>query len=138
MPCDEGEAEADVHLWLELRVEPEDWNPEVERDLFGAPAADYDLFAFTFVIPNSAEDPINDLFALVESFGLPHGPENSLTTKLDAALVALEASDTATVCSCPTAFTTARRVQSGEKLTTTQATQLITAAQEIKSGLGCQ
>jgi len=108
------------------------------RVLFGAPAADYDLIAFTFAIPNSAEEQIDDLIELVESFGLPHGPENSLTTKLDAALVALEASDTATVCSCLTAFTNECRAQSGKKLTTTQATQLITAAQEIKSGLGCQ
>ena len=108
------------------------------RIVYGAPAADYDLFAFTFVIPNSAEDPINDLIALVESFGLPRGPENSLTTKLQAALAALEASDTTTACTCLTAFINECQAQSGKKLTAAQATQLITVAQEIQSALGCQ
>ena len=108
------------------------------RIVYGAPAADYDLFAFTFTIPNSDEDQINDLIELVESFGLPRGPENSLTTKLQAALAALEAADTATACSCLTAFINECQAQSGKKLTTAQATQLINSANQIKTDLGCQ
>jgi len=108
------------------------------RVLFGAPAADYDLIAFTFAIPNSAEDQIDDLIELVESFGLPHGPENSLTTKLQAALAALEVSDTATACACLGAFINECQAQSGKKLTTAQAIQLINSANQIKTDLGCQ
>jgi hypothetical protein len=110
----------------------------VARIVYAAPAYDYDVHAFTFTIPNSTEDQINDLIELVEGFGLPRGPENSLITKLEDALAAVASGDTATACSSLTAFINESRAQSGKKLTADQATQLITAAQEIKSHLGCQ
>jgi hypothetical protein len=110
----------------------------IARVVYAAPVADYDLFAFTFAVPNSADDQINDLIELVESFDLPHGIEKSLITKLEDALAAVASGDTATACSSLTAFINESLAQSGKKLTADQATQLITAAQEIKSALGCQ
>ena len=98
----------------------------------------FDLFAFTFAVPDSAEEQINDLTELVESFDLPPGTENSLTSKLQNAIAALQASDTATACSCLTAFINECQAQSGKKLTTAQATQLINSASQIKIDLGCQ
>ena len=110
----------------------------VGRVVYASPFFDFNLYSFTFQVPSSTEDDINDLIALVESFGLPRGPENSLITKLDHALAAVEASDTATVCSDLTAFINECQAQSGKKLTADQANQLITAANQIKTDLGCQ
>ena len=110
----------------------------VARIVYGFFAADIDISSFTFNVPTSTEDQINDLIELIESFGLPRGPENSLITKLDDALAAVASGDTATACSSLTAFINESSAQSGKKLTADQAAQLITAAQEIKSDLGCQ
>jgi Tol biopolymer transport system component len=106
-------------------------NPDSEN-------ASQDIFAFTFLVPNTVEDQIRDLIELVESFGLPRGSENSLTTKLQTALAALEASDTATACDSLRAFINECQAQSGKKLTAAQATQLINSANLIKTDLGCQ
>jgi len=104
--------------------------------LFGP--ADLNVSAFTFEVPSPTADQIEDLIELVESFGLPRGPENSLITKLDDALAAVEASDTATACDSLSAFINECQAQSGKKVTADQATQLITAANAIKTDLGCQ
>jgi len=69
---------------------------------------------------------------------LPDGSENSLITKLQAALAANAASDSATACDSLTAFINECRAQSGKKLTADQATQLINSANQIKTELGCQ
>jgi len=84
------------------------------------------------------EDQINDLISLIGSCNLARGTANSLTTKLQNALDAIEASDTATACSSLTGFTNVCSAQSGKKLTNDQATQLINSANQIKSALGCQ
>ena len=110
----------------------------IGRIAYSAPGMDFNVYSFTFQVPSSTEDDISDLIALVESFGLPRGPENSLITKLDHALAALEASDTATACSDLTSFINECQAQSGKKLTADQATQLITSANQIKTDLGCQ
>ena len=98
----------------------------------------WDLHAFTFPAPSSIQDEIDDVTELVESFDLPPGTENSLKSKLQNAIAAIEASDTATACSCLTAFINECQAQSGKKLTTAQATQLINSASQIKTDLGCQ
>ena len=111
----------------------------IARIVYGAPGIDFDVHSFTFQPPSSTpEDQINDLIALVESFGLPRGPENSLITKLEDVLAAVEASDTATACSEVTAFMNECQAQSGKKLTADQATQLINSANQIRTNLGCQ
>jgi hypothetical protein len=101
-------------------------------------ASSWDLHAVTFPAPSSIEDEINDLIELVESFDLPQGTENSLVAKLQDALAAVEASQTATACDCLSDFINECAAQSGKKLTADQASQLINSATQIKTDLGCQ
>lgn len=102
-----------------------------------AAAVDH-LSAFTCEVPSSITDQIQDVIKLVGSFGLPRRPENSLiTTKLDNAVAAGEASDTALVGDSITAFINEYLAQSGKKLTPEQSTELINLANQIKSILGC-
>lgn len=98
----------------------------------------FDVFGVSFQVPAVTEDQIDDLITLIGSFNLPPGTANSLVTKLQAALAAINSSDTATACSSLTAFTNECAAQSGKKLTTAQATQLINSANQIKTNLGCQ
>ena len=109
----------------------------VGRIVYSAPAIDFDVFAFTFQPPTATENEIEDLIELVRSFDLPNGTENSLVTKLEDALTALEASDTATACVHLSAFISECQAQSGKKLTADQANQLINSATQIKTELGC-
>ncbi len=98
----------------------------------------FDLYAFTFQVPSATPSQINDLIALVQSFNLPDGTENSLITKLQDALAAISISDTATACDSLTAFINESQAQSDKKLTADQANQLINSANQIKENLGCQ
>jgi hypothetical protein len=114
------------------------WNG-MGRIVWAAPGnGDFDIYAFTFQIPSSVPSQINNLIALVQSFQLPHGIENSLLTKLQDALTALSASDTATACDSLRAFINQCSAQSGKALTEEQAGQLINAATELRTELGCQ
>jgi hypothetical protein len=100
----------------------------------------FDAHAFTFqvpAVPSATEEQLDDLIALVRSFNLPPGTSNSLIRKLQNAIDAVNASDTATACSSLTAFINECRAQSGKKLTPAQSTQLINSANQIKSALGC-
>ena len=108
------------------------------RLVYAAPASDYDVYAFTFQVPSSTANQINDLIALVHNFNLPDGIENSLTTKLRDALAAIDVSDNATACDSLTAFISEVQAQSGKKLTAQQSAQLINSANQIKTSLGCQ
>ncbi|HYG10504.1 MAG TPA: hypothetical protein VD835_11190 [Pyrinomonadaceae bacterium] len=80
---------------------------------------------------------ISDLDALVRSFNLHHGTENSLTVKLRDALAALNAGNTSAACAKLADFTNQTRAQSGKKLTAAQATQLINEANSIRAAIGC-
>ena len=102
------------------------------------PFGDWDLHQLTFQLNDSTTDQLNDLIALVQSFNLHDGTEASLITKLQEALAAVNASDTATACDSLTAFINASQAQSGKKLTADQTRQLVDAAAQIKSDLGCQ
>ena len=100
----------------------------------------FDAFVFTFQVPSVPSDTqgqLNDLIALIRSFNLPAGTANSLIRKLQNAIDASNASDTATACSSLTAFINECRAQSGKKLTPDQSTQLINSANQIKTSLGC-
>ncbi|HYW69418.1 MAG TPA: hypothetical protein VE961_00195 [Pyrinomonadaceae bacterium] len=101
----------------------------------GVSNGSFDTLNFTFQVPGSTRDEINDLISLVRSFNLPHGTENSLVTKLESALAAIGTSDPATACSSLSAFINQCQAQSGKKLTGQQAAQLITAATQIKTAL---
>ncbi|HEX8747217.1 MAG TPA: hypothetical protein VF717_08450 [Pyrinomonadaceae bacterium] len=87
--------------------------------------------------PTPAER-IQNLIKKVESFGLPFGTTNSLTVKLRHALDALIAGDTAAACDNLAAFINHAGAQSGKKLTTGQATEIITEAASIRAVLGCR
>jgi len=100
----------------------------------------FDIYGFTFQVPSlpsDAEDQLDDLIALIRGLNLPPGISNSLITKLQHAIDAINASDTATACSLLTAFTNECRAQSGKKLTAAQSAQLINSANQIKTSLGC-
>ena len=99
---------------------------------------DFDVYAFTFQVPSSVQDNLNGLIALVHNFNLAHGIENSLITKLQDALAALNASDTATACDSLRSFINQCSAQSGKALTEEQVGQLINAATQIRTQLGCQ
>ena len=98
----------------------------------------FDVDAVSFQRPSVVDDQIDDLMSLMGSFNLPPGTTNSLISKLQSARTAIDSSDTATACSYLTAFTNECAAQSGKKLTTDQATQLINSANTIKTSLGCQ
>ena len=111
----------------------------VGRIVYALPGfGDFDVNAFSFQVPSVTDDQIDDLITLIRNFDLPQGTANSLITKLQQALNAIDAGDLATACSSLTAFTSECAAQSGKKLTTDQATQLINSANQIKSDLGCQ
>ena len=100
----------------------------------------YDLFAFTFqvpTVPGNIEDQLDDLIAVIRSFDLPAGTANSLIRKLQNAIDAVNAGDTATACSLLSSFSNECQAQSGKKLTSAQSTQLINSANQIKTSLGC-
>ena len=101
----------------------------------------FDAYGLTFqvpAVPGATVDQLDDLIALVRSFNLPSGITNSLIRKLQNAIDAINASDTATACTCLTAFINECQAQSGKKLTPAQSTQLINSVNQIKSALGCQ
>lgn len=112
----------------------------VNRIVYSVPGTfgDFDVYAFTFQLNESITDQLNDLTAVVRSFNLQGGTENSLISKLQDALTAVSTSDTATACASLTAFINASQAQSGKKLTADQVKQLVDAATQIKSDLGCQ
>ena len=112
----------------------------VNRLVYAVPGTfgDFDVYAFTFQLSESITDQLNDLTALVRSFNLPDGTANSLITKLQDALAAVNSSDTATACASLTAFINASQAQSGKKLTSDQVKQLVDSATHVKSDLGCQ
>ena len=111
----------------------------IGRIVYAVPGAgNFDVYAFRFQAPSSTPNQITDLIALVQSLNLPGGTANSLITKLQDALAAIGASDTATACDSVTAFINECQAQSGKKLTADQANHLINSATQIKTDLGCQ
>jgi hypothetical protein len=99
------------------------------------PFGDFDVWQFEF---HTAKDEVDDLSTLVQSFNIPEGTKASLTSKLQDALAALAAGNTATACDSLTAFINASQAQSDKKLTAAQVRQLVDAAVQIKADIGCQ
>jgi hypothetical protein len=102
------------------------------------PLGDFDVYGFNFQLNDSIADELNDLTAFVGSFNLHDGTENSLISKLQDALTAVNSSNTATACDSLTAFINASQAQSGKKLTAAQVRQLVDSAAQVKTDLGCQ
>ena len=97
-----------------------------------------DICAFTFQLPESTSEEIDELIALVRSFNLKDGTESSLIAKLESALDALDEGDTPTACSSLSAFVNEVQAQSDKKIPVTQANQLISSANQIQQELSCQ
>ena len=93
----------------------------------------------TFVLNRRSTEQTRmmSIFLIAASLIVPL-PAISLMTKLQNALDAIEASDTATARYCLTAFIIECQSQSGTKLTREQSTRLINSANQIKSDLGWQ
>jgi probable HAF family extracellular repeat protein len=87
--------------------------------------------------PVSPAQRVAALVTLIESFGLPDGIETSFTKKLEHALAALEAGDTATACGDLQDFINHASAQSGKKLTVEQAGRIIAEAEAVRAALGC-
>ena len=83
---------------------------------------------------------LSDLIALVETFNLRRGIENSLDAKLqnaEAALTAAGEGSLGVACNLLDAFINEVEAQSGHALTVDQANQLITMANQVKAALNC-
>jgi hypothetical protein len=83
---------------------------------------------------------VTNMRALVQSFNLQQGIENSLDAKLQAAQTALTAAtggDRPTACNQIQVFINEVQAQSGQHLTVAQANQLIAAANQIRVALQC-
>jgi hypothetical protein len=93
------------------------------------------------VLVQAAAAQVSRLTVTVQSFNLAQGIENSLDTKLQNVLNALNAAkngSVGSVCDQMSAFINETMAQSGKKLTVAQANQLIAAAQQIRAVIGCQ
>jgi hypothetical protein len=113
----------------------------VGRIVYVSPGADFDVYSFTFQLPSSspsAATQINDLIALVRSYGLLPATESALVSKLQEALAAVNAGNTATACSSLTSFISKVQSQSNKKIAPEQKSEMITSANQIKANLGCQ
>lgn len=98
---------------------------------------DGDPGVVTFAQVTTPTSLTEDLIDLVRSYGLPKGTQNSLVVKLQAALSALSAGDTATACARLQDFINHANAQKGKKLTAAQADELIDGASDIRTLLGC-
>jgi HYR domain len=89
------------------------------------------------VVVNGAATQISDLLSLVNSFGLPADIQAGFDTQLQAVQTDLTNNNPAQACSDLTAFINHVQAQSGKHLTTSQATQLLSAAKQVQAVLGC-
>jgi hypothetical protein len=89
------------------------------------------------VAVNGAATQISNLITTVNSFHLSKGLQDSLDVKLNAALKAVNAGQTATACSDLSDFIGQAQSQSGKGLTVSQANQLLAAAKQMQAVLGC-
>jgi hypothetical protein len=91
----------------------------------------------TLALPPQVVEAIDELRERVASYGLARGTARSLDAKLETALNAWQAGDSAGACSSLSAFLNEVRAQAGHKLTEAQAQQLTAAANDIRAQIGC-
>lgn len=89
------------------------------------------------VTVEGAGDQIAALIALIQSLNLKPGLTNSLVVKLQSASDSLAAGHTNPACDKIDSFVHEADAQSGKGLSVAQANQLISAANQIKSVIGC-
>jgi len=103
------------------------------------PAGNPAVASFTVTVLG-ATDQLNNLVALAQSMDLKNGISTSLDAKLNSAIATLgdmHTNSISTACDQLSAFISDTTAQSGNKLTASQANQLMTAAQSIRATLGC-
>jgi hypothetical protein len=83
------------------------------------------------------QQQLADLDAAVRALGLDKGIANSLLVKIQGASRDLSGGQTASACGKLDAFVNEAQAQSGNKIPAVAATDLIAAAQQIRTGLGC-
>jgi len=90
------------------------------------------------IVVKTAVDETNDLIAKVKGLpNVPSGTKNALVAKLNAALKALKANQTATACARLQDFINLVQAQSGKKISAIAASGLIADATQIRAMLGC-
>ena len=72
-----------------------------------------------------------DIINIINNMTLTHGTTNSLDSKLDTAISYLNANDNPNAKSVLQSFLNEVTAQTGKKITTDQANQLVTAAQNV-------
>src|SRR5262249_59205285 len=85
----------------------------------------------------TAEQQIGDLQDLVAGMGIHHGITNALESKLQHALDALAVDDTAGACFWMQSFVDLVNAQTGKKISSSDAQQLLDAANDIQTQLHC-
>lgn len=104
------------------------------------------LVTLGFSHPASGQDVVDPVAAIealaitVAEMNLQNGIENSMDTKLDAALRALEdvtVNNNGAACNSLDAFINEVEAQRGNELTSGQADELVAAGHQIKIMLGC-
>jgi FIMAH domain-containing protein len=91
----------------------------------------------TLISLSEVEQALDDLRERVASYGLPRGTARSLDAKLEAALAAWQAGQSAAACGALSAFLNEVQAQAGNKLSEAQAQQLTAAASDIRAQIGC-
>jgi hypothetical protein len=89
------------------------------------------------VLVNGAATQTSALIATVNSFHLAMSLQTALDAKLNAALKAVNAGQTATACSDLSDFIGQVQAKIGKGITQSQANQLIAAAKQVQAVLGC-
>ena len=92
------------------------------------------------VVLLGASQQTASLDSLVQTFNLSHGIETSLDTKLQlaqAAITAVNSGAFSSTCGCLNAFINEVQAQAGKKISLSEASQLITAAAQIKAVFVC-
>lgn len=91
-----------------------------------------------FIAAPPAPALLEDLYLMIEGFGLPKGIANSLLVKVKAAHAAVSTGDIKAACGNLKALINQAEALSGKKLTVAQANQIIAAAEAIRVSLGCK
>jgi hypothetical protein len=86
---------------------------------------------------DTPEEMIADLADAITGLGLPSGLQNAFNSKLNSALAALAAGDTATACGSLQALANQASAQSGKKLSPAGAAMISAAVGEIREAIGC-
>jgi hypothetical protein len=102
---------------------------------FGAFGSDYGFrVSGTVITPQSL---IGDLSSFLASSSIPKGNTQSIGSKLQLALDALAANNTPLACSYLQDVINYTKAQSGKKITVTDANQIISQTNAIRTKAGC-